>query len=190
MTSQRAIFPEPHIGHTKADQGQEENDGVLMKVPLWKASNTSDCETVWAFEPVESCGVQVVKNTSHPRMRKLKPFLQEQTATTGNGNKRPDPANPLCWHCLLLLEKSFWLLGSGGDHCFLVGKTHFSAALIVYTASLSACQVSTLARLPATTRHLQDKPRFKPQAFARAVFFSYILIMTGRASVWDFMFHT
>lgn len=66
MTSQRAIFPEPHIGHTKADQGQEENDGVLMKVPLWKASNTSDCETVRAFEPVESCGVQVVKNTSHP----------------------------------------------------------------------------------------------------------------------------
>lgn len=125
MTSQRAIFPEPHIeGHTssKADQGQEENDGVLMKVPKGKASNTSDCETVRAFEPVESCGVQVVKNTSHPRMRKLKPFLQEQTATTGNGNKRPDPANPLCWRCLLLLEKRFWMLGSGGDRCFLVGK--------------------------------------------------------------------
>lgn len=199
MTSQRAIFPEPHIeGHTssKADQGQEENDGVLMKVPKWKASNTSDCETVRAFEPVESCGVQVVKNTSHPRMRKLKPFLQEQTATTGNGNKRPDPANPLCWRCLLLLEKRFWMLGSGGDRCFLVGKTLFSAALIVYTASLNACQVSTLARLPATTRHLQDKPRFKPQAFARTVFFSNILIMSGTAvrsasaSVWDFMFHT
>lgn len=80
------------------------------------------------------------------------------------------------------------MVGSGGDHSFLVGKTHFSAALIVYTASLSACQVSTLARLPTTTRHLQDKPRFKPQAWP--VFFSYILIMTGSASVWDFMFHT
>lgn len=112
-----------------------------MKVPKWKASNTSDCETVRAFEPVESCGVQVVKNTSHPRMRKLKPFLREQTATTGNGNKRPDPANPLCWRCLLLLEKRFWMSGSGGDRCFLVGKTLFSAALWLYTL-----RASTLAR--------------------------------------------
>lgn len=112
-----------------------------MKVPKWKASNTSDCETVGAFEPVESCGAQVVKNTSHPRMRTLKPFLREQTATTGNGNKRPDPANPLCLDTVCC----FWRSGSGcrvaaETAVFLWGKLSFQP-LWLYTL-----RASTLAR--------------------------------------------
>lgn len=94
--------------------GQTFNEGPFKEsvkhLWLWDSSTV---------EPVENCGVQVVKNTSYPQ--KLKPFLREQTATTGNGNKRPSAANPPCWHCLLLLERPLWMLGSSGDHCCLVG---------------------------------------------------------------------
>lgn len=107
-------------------------------------------------------------------------FLLEQTAATGNGNKRPNRTIPSADN-VCCFWRSSWMLGSGSNHCFLLRwKRHFLTTLIVRTASLKSYQwlnSGLNSGLPVkTTWRFQDKPQLRPQLFARTGFVSDIVM--------------